>query len=102
MGIAAIAKCRWFWWHPVDQKWTAEDDEPDEVTSCRASVGQRWVSVWLPRGAMIRRRIPRKLVSTEGHEFRHTYGADRDRQIRFTVELVPGPQKATRKPKRDC
>lgn len=91
MGQKAIAKCQWWWWHPATHKWVP-DEEPNEVVDCRASIGNKIVTVWLPKGAMIRRRRPRTSDTALGHEYRHTYGRDRDRQIRFTLHLEPNPE----------
>lgn len=94
MGTPAIALCKWHdyhWDHAAERgTWVHDGDEPEQ---CRASIGAKVVTVWLPRGAKIRLRLSRFAKSDEPwtREFRHTYGFNRDRQIRF--RLIEPPNK---------
>lgn len=79
----AIAQCQWFWRNPVDRAWVAEDAA--SAVECRASVGEKIVTVWLPRGAKICRGITR-FGDPWTQEFRYLYGTDRDNLIVFRLE----------------
>jgi hypothetical protein len=80
----AIAQCRWFWRNPVDRAWVAKATSGAPV-ECRASVGEKVVTVWLPTGATIYRGITR-LGDPWTQEFRYLYGTDRDKLIVFRLE----------------
>lgn len=93
MGISAIAHCRWFRRVSVLAEWGADD--PDESVDCRASVGNKLVTVWLPRGAVIRLKLGRFESRAEAfsRELRHTFGRYRDMQIRMTLTPNAGAKR---------
>lgn len=90
MSAPAIAQCTWRTRAGIGHDWDAP--EPEDTTYCRASIGERIVTVWLPKGAKIRLRHPRMGRFPDGvcqMNFRHTYGRDRDNRIE--IRIVPAP-----------
>lgn len=90
MSQEVVANCEWFDRQYGSGKWEPYDT-PNEIVQCRASLGEKIVTVWLPKGAKIRLRLPRIDGQSKAftHEFRHTFGRDRDKQIRIKLTKVP-------------
>jgi hypothetical protein len=94
----AIASCEWFWRVNALHAWDEHTKEMaalgvvEKPTDCRASVGAKVVTVWLPQGAVIRIRRDRfsrrGLASAYEQTFHHRYG--RDRNNRIVIKLRPG------------
>jgi hypothetical protein len=78
-----IALCTWC---PFDGAWFIPDGEP--ATQCRASVGEKIVTVWLPKGAMIRLRRARwGDVPVTEQKFCHYYGRPGNR-TRIDIKIL--------------
>lgn len=62
-SMKMVALCQWFERNPATYKFEPVDDE---IVRCPALVGQRKVTVWLPKGAKIQRRHDFAKTSPEG------------------------------------
>ena len=89
-----IARCEWHWRASASHRWEAfqEDciqqgfgEDGDNVQTCRASVGPKIVTVWLPAGAVIKFR--RSRVKPDDLTFHYVYGRNRENLIKITVTL---------------
>lgn len=81
-----LAYCFWSLRVAPGKPWEREDPAP---RICRASIGERWVTVWLPRGAKIRVRRPR--FQADRGEYSHVYGRGRDNLIEICVPDAARP-----------
>jgi hypothetical protein len=78
----ALAECRWFWRDETRHEWV-QDGEPID---CRASIGAKVVTVWLPGGAVIRQHRPRFAATLYEGNYDHRYGRFDDKLIRYTLK----------------
>lgn len=91
-STAAVAICEWLWRVSAAHKFEKliADERP---AACRASIGERIVTVWLPQGAVIRLRIDRWSRNATGNAFdqtySHRYGRDRDNKIVIRLCNLP-------------
>ncbi|MCC8942828.1 hypothetical protein H8A99_42080 [Bradyrhizobium sp. Arg68] len=76
----SVAYCSWSWRVAPGHPWESLGSPP---SVCRASVGEKIVTVWLPRGAVIRLRRAR--WRSDLGKYRHVYGRDRDNLIEIYV-----------------
>ena len=88
----AIAECRWFWRDSARHEWVQDG----ESVECRASIGEKVVTVWLPGGAVIKKRRPPRAASLYEGRFAYGYGLDSDKAvpeklIRFTLKPSDTP-----------
>lgn len=86
-SIPAIAECRWYWRDRARHEWVSQGDPVE----CRASIGDKVVTVWLPGGAVIKKRRPARPESLYSGRFVYGYGSDRDtavpeNEIRFVLK----------------
>lgn len=107
MGRPVVALCQWedfnysahtsgsALYDATRALWTNYGDE-EPPTPCRASLGGRALTVWLPKGAVIRLRVqglrepqvPDPMTQT----FRHVYGShERMTRTRITIRLTEYP-----------
>lgn len=87
-GLAAVATCEWFWRASASHTWTQFNEEHKlarEVEECRASVGERWVTLWLPKGAVIRLGRSRDGRDAFAQTYRHRYGRDSENLIEIKL-----------------
>jgi len=81
--MEAKAHCKWFWRAGIGKEWNHEADDEAE---CRATIGKRIVTVWLPQGAKIRLRLPRHDERCGmDTKFVHWYGRDHDNKIEIRL-----------------
>lgn len=94
MSTPALATCQWFHRTAPDYRWvpTPADGGGSASATCRASVGARLITVWLPQGVKIRGRIPRS-ADPFVHVFRHRYGRDGDDLIEVRLARVGDDEK---------
>lgn len=84
MAIAAIALCKWNIMNWETKKYEPEDNDPP--TACRASVGEKIVTVWLPQGAKIRCRVARANNKNPfDQKYCHYYGYTARMRIDITL-----------------
>jgi hypothetical protein len=65
-------------------------DRPEPPTACRASLGSRILTVWLPQGAVIRCRLARFQPDTFDamrDNFRHVFGSH-ERMSRTNIRIT--------------
>lgn len=96
MSRAVVALCHWqdfnYGREPGDEIFRQRDEPP---TACRASLGDKLITVWLPQGAVIRCRVPR--FQRDGYDpmrdyFGHVYGSHERMtrtRIRITLTALP-------------
>lgn len=84
-----VANCKWLWRYPPEFKWEVQPGESS--ATCRASVGEKVVTVWLPSGARIRCQLDSGKKPTE-QLFKSRYGESGDKLIEFTLELATDNQ----------
>ena len=74
--------------------WTTYGD--DEPTACRASLGKRKLTVWLPKGARITCRVPSFQAdgfNQMAHQYSHVYGShERCSRTRIRIRLTDFPR----------
>lgn len=93
-----VALCVWedydyrFDRKPCDPIFIPREGEPN---ACRASLGDRILTVWLPQGAKIRRRLPRFRADDFDpmtQTFRYIFGShDRCSRTRIQIKLTAMP-----------
>lgn len=94
-SVKATACCEGHWrpnpstrWEDFEEGLRSTTGTADNVELCRASIGAKVVTVWLPKGAVIRLR--RSRMDDTKLSFRYVYGQRRDNLIKITV--TPGEQ----------
>jgi hypothetical protein len=102
-GRPVAALCEWFWRRPGGYEWVSDEDIDGPRfkgvysavpvrcdQACRASLGARIVTVWLPQGACIRLRLPRAgSRDPMAENWVYRYGRERDRAIRIRLTELP-------------
>lgn len=78
----ALAECTWFWRDTGKHEWVQDG----EAVDCRASVGAKVVTVWLPGGAVIRQHRPRFAKTLYEGKYDYRYGRFGDKLIRYTLK----------------
>jgi hypothetical protein len=68
---------------------------PELPTACRASLGARILTVWLPQGAVIRCRLSRVGGDPMADDYSHVFGShDRMSRTRIRITLTEYPTNA--------
>lgn len=84
--MEAIAVCKWFWRDTHQHKWV----EVEGSEECRASIGKKVVTIWLPRGAKIRCRMKRIDPKPFGDILYHHYGEAFPNKIEIRLKPIEG------------
>lgn len=89
-----VALCHWEDWnyghdHNGKPYWVPSGDEPE---ACRASMGAKYLTVWLPKGAVIRMRLGRFGGTHMTERYTHMYGThERMSRTRIRITLTQLP-----------
>lgn len=84
-GAPAVATCRWF-----DRPIEGGEWREYSRATCRASLGARILTVWLPEGAAIRCGLTRRANADPWADtYRHRFGPLWNRRL-IEIKIAPG------------